>query len=284
MKKTVLVIFGQISAWLPTGFKTAIIRTPLISGLFRGVLNASVNDRLSEVIVTAGTLRGWKVLLNMKAEKSRWLGTYEPSLDAAIKKYVRAGMTVYDVGANIGYVSLWFAKAVGAQGKVFSFEPLPENAERIRRNAALNGVGNLEVVQAAVIDRNRIVSFLQHDSVGMGKAEGSAGRDDQDYVRSIQVQGISLDEFMAQGGPLPDVIKIDIEGGEVMALPGMRGLLAKAHPVLMLELHGGDSEKVAWDVLTELGYSLRPMHEDQQEIGSLTEMGWKAYVLALPKG
>ena len=285
MKKMILGSFARVSSLMPVSLKAAIVRLPVVSSLFRGVLNATVEDGLSVVTVTAGTLQGMRVALNMKTEKSRWLGTYEPELDAAVKKFVRLGMAVYDVGANIGYVSLWFAKAVGDNGKVFAFEPLPENAERVRKNIGLNGLSNVTVVQAAVIDARRDVTFYQHDSVGMGKAEGSAGRDDQQYKASFSVPGIDLDSYVFEDHhPLPDVIKIDIEGGEVMALPGMRRVLREAKPILMLELHGPESERVAWQELTQLGYSLRPMEDDGRVITSLQELGWKAYVIAIPGG
>ena len=86
--------------------------------------------------VAAGDLKGYQVLLNLKTEKSRWLGTYEPELQAALRQFLRPGSTVYDVGANIGYISLLMAHNVGPDGKIFAFEALPVNVERIQQNMA----------------------------------------------------------------------------------------------------------------------------------------------------
>ena len=67
---------------------------------------------------------------------------------------------------------------------------------------------------------------------------GSAGRDDR-YESEVNVLGISLDEFVyGQGNPPPQVVKMDIEGGEVLALPGMRRVLTEARPLMLMELHG----------------------------------------------
>ena len=72
---------------------------------------------------------------HIKTEKSRWLGTYEPELQAALREFMKPGMTVYDVGANIGYVTLMLAHRTGARGKVFAFEALPVNVERLRKTS-----------------------------------------------------------------------------------------------------------------------------------------------------
>lgn len=233
------------------------------------------------VEVTAGDLKGYKVLLNLKTEKSRWLGTYEPELQAALREFLRPGSIVYDVGANIGYITLMMAHNVGVDGRVYSIEALPANVERIQKNLALNNLNNVSIVQAAVIDSDGPVTFYVHDSVGMGKAAGSIGRREEQYKAEITVQGISLDSFVyEQNYPLPDAVKMDIEGGEVLALPGMIRLLRETHPTLFLELHGPESEKVAWDTLTSCGYTLRAMQDGYPRIESPEQLGWKAYVIA----
>ena len=93
-------------------------------------------------------------------------------------------------------------------------------------------------------------------------------------------QGISLDEFIyTQLNPLPQVVKIDIEGGEVLALPGMRRLLREDCPLVFLELHGPEAARVAWDELTAAGYHLSRM-DNQAHISSFELLDWKAYVVA----
>jgi FkbM family methyltransferase len=282
MKKIFLSFASFIARILPLPFKQVLYRFPPLARFIRGSINASVDEGLSVIEVAAGTLKGYKVLLNLKAEKSRWLGTYEPELQAALGEFLKPGMTIYDVGANIGYVTLMLAHHAGAAGRVFAFEALPENVERIRKNIALNNLSSVAVVSGAVLDKAGNVTFYVHDSVGMGKAAGSAGRREEHYRAEITVPGLSLDEFVYEdGNPAPDVVKMDIEGGEVLALPGMKRVLVEQHPLMLLELHGPESEKVAWETLTAAGYTLRAMADGYPIIETPEKLGWKAYVIAM---
>ncbi len=281
MKKNFFSFASFLARILPLHVKQALYRIPGLAGLVRSSLNASVDEGLTVVNVAAGDLKGYRVLLNLKAEKSRWLGTYEPELQAALRAFLRPGSTVYDVGANIGYVTLLMAHHSGPGSRVFAFEALPANVERIRKNIALNDLSNVTIVSAAVTDKTMPVKFFVHDSVGMGKAAGSAGRREQEYKSEITVPGLSLDEFVyLQGNPVPHAVKMDIEGGEVLALPGMRRILHEAHPLMFLELHGPESEEVAWKMLTSAGYTLHAMQSGYPVIESPEELGWKAYVIA----
>ena len=281
MKKQFLSLASLFARLLPLSFKQALYRFPPLARLIRGSINASVDEGLSVIEVAAGTLKGYRVQLNLRAEKSRWLGTYEPELQAALQEFIRPGMTVYDVGANIGYISLMLAHHVTATGQVFAFEALPVNLERIRKNVDLNHLANVKLISAAVTDREGPLIFYVHESVGMGKAAGSAGRHEAQYKGQITVNGLSLDDFVyTQGNPPPQAVKMDIEGGEVLALPGMRRILAEHHPLLFLELHGPESEKVAWESLTAAGYTLRAMQSGYPRIDSPASLSWKAYLVA----
>ena len=157
--------------------------------------------------------------------------------------------------------------------------------ERIRKNIELNALANVTVVPAAVLDKTAPVSFYVHASVGMGKAAGSAGRREEHYQAEISVPGISLDAFVyEQGNPAPEAVKMDIEGGEVLALPGMRRILSEYHPLMLLELHGPESEQAAWETLTAVGYTLRAMQAGYPPIHTPQELGWKAYLIARFEG
>jgi len=181
-------------------------------------------------------------------------------------------------------VPLLLARAVGERGRVFAFEALLSNVERLRANIGFNGMqARVTVVAAAVGTGSAPVRFLVHESGGMGKAEGSAGRAGQ-YASSITVPGISLDEFVyGQGNPPPQVVKMDIEGGEVLALPGMRRLLAEARPRMLMELHGPQSARAAWEALTAAGYQICWMKPGYPPVPSLEALDWKAYLAAKPK-
>jgi FkbM family methyltransferase len=170
---------------------------------------------------------------------------------------------------------------VGEGGRVLAFEPLPANAERIRRNAALNPEGSrLELYELAVSNCPGTVHFRVHSSNAMGRMETVEGRT-EGYTDSIEVTTAGLDDLVYERGlPVPDVIKMDIEGGEVLALPGAVRLLAENHPLLLLELHGPQAAKAAWELLKAAGYRLFQLGAEGQEIQSVQELDWKAYVLA----
>ena len=192
--------------------------------------------------------------------------------------------TVYDVGANVGYITLLLARKLGPQGQVIAFEALPENVSRLQANLALNpGLARVEVYHRAVVDATRPVSFLLGPSDDTGKAAGSAGRQALEYSQVIDVPGISLDDFVyQQGGPPPQAIKLDIEGGEVLALPGMRRLLVEARPLLLVELHGEQAARSAWEILSQAGYRICRMQTGYPRVPSLEALDWKAYLVAFP--
>jgi FkbM family methyltransferase len=285
MRKILLAAAGLAARLLPNSLKQAIYRAKPLAGWIRRGLNRAAPSGLSEVKIAAGDLAGCTFQLDMQTEKDYWLGTYEPELQAALPEVVPPGAVVYDVGANIGYVSLLLARAAGEAGRVFAFEALPDNAARLRRNLELNGMQErVRLFAGAVTGKAGPVRFLVHASGGMGKAAGSAGRQEEHYQAEVTVEGISLDEFVYQhGNPPPQVVKMDIEGGEVMALPGMRRVLAETRPVLLMELHGPESATAAWETLSAAGYRICWMGKGFPRVPSLQEMGWKAYIVAWPE-
>ena len=283
MRKSLLSLAALAAKILPNSFKQALYQFKPLAAFIRRGLNRAAPTGIVQVKVAAGDLAGFSILLDMQVDKDYWLGTYEPELQTALRELVKPGAIIYDVGANIGYVSLLLAKAAGPGGHVYAFEALPENAERWRRNIVLNGMSAcMSLYAGAVTQANGPVRFLVHASGGMGKAAGSAGRADH-YQSEVTVDGITLDNFVyAQGNPPPQVVKMDIEGGEVLALPGMRRVLAEARPLMLMELHGPEASQVAWQTLTAAGYKICWMRHGYPVIPSLEAMGWKAYIVASP--
>jgi FkbM family methyltransferase len=283
MKKIILSVAAFFARILPVSVKKAIYNFKPLAGLVRSTLNKAVPSGLSVVNIAAGGLEGMPMLLDLRVEKDFWVGTYEPEMQSALRELIKPGMTVYDVGANIGYVTLILGKLVGAQGKVYAFEALPDNVERLRRNVELNEYADrVTIFPGAVAAGAGEVSFLIHASGAMGKAAGSAGRDEQ-YLREIVVPCISLDEFVfTQGNPPPQAVKMDIEGGEVLALPGMKRVLAEARPLMLMELHGPESARAAWEALTAANYQLCQMKPGYPRVPSLDALDWKSYLAALP--
>ncbi|HWQ84176.1 MAG TPA: FkbM family methyltransferase [Anaerolineales bacterium] len=282
MSNLLLKLAAQAARSLPESWIQAIYRSPRLANMIRGELNRASPQGLVPVQIAAGSLQGDTLLLDMQTEKDYWLGVYEPNLQQAIKDLVQPGWVVYDVGANIGYISLIFARAVSRSGHVYAFEALPDNFARVQENIRLNSAQDtITPVHAAVIEADKPVNFLVGPSNGMGKVAGSAGRQEIVYEHSLTVPGISLDEYVfGQGHPAPNVVKMDIEGGEVLALPGMQRILQEAHPLLLLELHGPESASLARRILTEAGYHLHSMAAGYPEVLAEEALDWKAYLIA----
>ena len=284
MKKFLLNLAALGSKWLPLSIKRSLYAFKPAARLIRASLNKAAPQGLTRVKVAAGNLSGISLYLDLQSEKDYWLGTYETELQETIQDLVKPGMVVYDVGANIGYISMMLARQVMEAGSVYAFEALPENQERLAANLEMSGFSTrVRLLRAAVVDQTGMIQFQIGPSGGMGKAVGSAGRQEYSYTRSIDVQAISLDDFVfKQGNTPPQVVKMDIEGGEVMALPGMVRVLREYHPLLMLELHGPEAAKVAWNILTGAGYQIHQMSNPYPRVESLEDLDWKAYLVAFP--
>jgi FkbM family methyltransferase len=283
MRKIILSLAAWAARILPNSFKQALYKNKRLAAFIRRGLNRAAPKGIVKVEVAGGDLAGYSILLDMQIDKDYWLGTYEPELQAALRDFVPAGGIIYDVGANIGYVSLLLAKAAGKTGHIYAFEALPENAERWRSNIELNNLTDRMTLFAGAVTRTAgPVAFLVHASGGMGKVAGSAGRQEH-YQAEVTVEGISLDEFVyGRGNPAPQVIKMDIEGGEVLALPGMERVLKEARPLMLMELHGPESSQAAWETLNRAGYQVCWMKPGYPVVPSLEAMGWKAYIVASP--
>lgn len=272
------------SRYLPASFKRALYKLGPASRGLRAALNKAAPQGLSEVVVASGGLAGTRLMLDMQSQKDYWLGTYEMELQQAVADWVRPGMIAYDLGANIGYISLLLARAVGPTGKVFAFEALPANQARLTSNLKLNSSENITLISKAVADKSGSTTFLVHSSGGMGKLSGSSGSDG-DHPNNISVETVSIDDFVFQGkNPSPQLMKMDIEGGEVLALRGMLRLLKEARPMLLIELHGKQAAEAAWQTLHGANYSLQFMRKGYPRIENPQDLGKKNYVVASPDG
>lgn len=146
-----------------------------------------------------------------------------------------AGDLVFDIGANIGVVSISLSRAVGPEGSVVAFEPDPANADVLRRNIAASGLRNITVVEAAIADTDGQASFIAEGSIGSGLDSARsqsllAGH----AAAKVTVPTISLHAAFRSYG-VPSWIKMDIEGAEVVALNAARSDLANHQPMLAIE-------------------------------------------------
>jgi len=227
-------------------------RRPGPNRRFKSMIKRCIPSSLALPIL-AGNLKGLRWIVK-SSDFSCFLGSYETHVQRAIVEYVGPGAVAYDIGANVGFHTLLCAKAVGAKGKVFAFEPFPRNQNILKRHLQLNGIGNVTVVEAAVSDRRGSAWFTSpvdnHGSMGHLSEHESAD--------TISIESIALD---GTDYPLPDFIKMDVEGAELLALRGMHAILSRSKPVLVIERTPSSWVEVE-DLLTQSGYRSRPLHGD----------------------
>lgn len=283
MKRSLLRLAAWLADALPVRLRMGLYKLGPISRVLRSALNRAAPEGRSEVAVASGPMKGIRLLLDLQTEKDLWLGNYEPELLAMLQAAAPAGGVAFDIGANIGLISLTLAESVGPEGQVVAFEALPANIERLRANLGLNDCGRRVRVEAAAAGAASGESvFLVHHSGGMGKLGGSAGRDET-YEDEIAVRVVSLDDYVfQQDHPLPSLIKIDVEGGEGMVLQGADRLLAEQLPTLVIELHGPEAALSVWEQLMRFGYTLRELKQGLPQVTAPSELGWKAYIVAVP--
>lgn len=182
-------------------------------------------------------------------------GTYEsPETVNEFVSWLNPRTVFYDLGANAGYYSLIAARYI-SKGAVFAFEPVPAHRtlmeEHLKRNTGkFHAV--IKLFPFAVTSSRQMLHFSNT------KAEGAS------YIKQgkkdLHVQGISLDEFVAEGHPPPDIIKIDVEGAELDVLKGSLEILNKYRPRLLLATHDSHLPGVRQDcidLLHQLGYKLK---------------------------
>jgi FkbM family methyltransferase len=193
------------------------------------------------VRVQSGLSQGVWMHLCLPRETLIWHGKHEPEVQKAILAKVRPGAVFYDIGANVGTMALGAASHVGDSGLVVAFDGDPENIARLQAHSARNGLENcLRVVHTAVWSRTSI------DGIGfrrgaIARSQGGVEADGNRPVLGrgdvINVPAIRLDDFVAAGEPAPQLVKIDVEGGEYEVLLGGNKLFAKQRPLVIAEVH-----------------------------------------------
>jgi FkbM family methyltransferase len=188
-------------------------------------------------------------------------GKPERGVAKSLLSLLSPGMTFMDVGSNWGYYALMAARAVGPSGRVVAFEPHPQNVARIRRNLELNPGLGVAVEALAVSDGDGTATLTEGSDSGKGTI---LAEPDNPGSASIEVRTVSLDNYLAANGiDTVHVMKMDIEGAEVLALEGLAdGLRSGRYGQILIEWHGafhgelGERPRAALQLLESAGYEL----------------------------
>jgi FkbM family methyltransferase len=182
-------------------------------------------------------------------------GDWESPVTQTLRKEIHPGMTTLDIGAHIGFYTLIMAQNVGKDGRVFAFEPNPEVQGYLRENILQNGYPNVIVCPVALFREEGFGVMKGHDSLIASLSplpvESGGKIPMRVYDRIAAPLGIGR----------VDLIKMDVEGAELDILFGMKELLERDHPSLVIEVHKlllkkfGYSDADLFDYLTSFGFS-----------------------------
>lgn len=198
------------------------------------------------------------------------LGIRESHATWTFKKHLSPGQTILDIGANLGYYVMIEADAVGPEGRIYAVEPEPRNLELLKKNVALNDwEGIVQADWGAVSDRKgTAVLHVAEQSNLHTLTRTPSMKGYVNFAEEVEVPTFTLDEYAREKGINPadiDIIRMDIEGHEAVALEGMSEILGVAksllffvevHPRQIRESRGDDGYRRFLDQLSSYGFTV----------------------------
>lgn len=195
------------------------------------------------------------------------LRQHEPGVRSILEHSLRPGMVFVDVGANIGYHTVFAAQRVRPVGKVYAVEADADNLEHLRKNLRLNRVGadTVEVLPVAAGAVRRRRRFHRRSDAGH---HGLYPHPTEETLEVVEVEERPLDELIE--GPV-DLVKIDVEAGELEVLEGMERLLRESSGIRLM---------VEWNPPLMAAAGLRPESLPER----LASLGFQLTVIEGPEG
>jgi FkbM family methyltransferase len=224
MLEDVLVRFGQYFG-KPRGWER-VIRWLSPPGKLRGseLIIRQFPEGYS-FYIDPGTLIGWYLY---------FFWTYEPEVRRVIKQVVTPGSVAIDVGANVGWHTMFLSLLVGEKGRVFAFEPNPSTRERLVLGLKLNQFVNVQVMEVALSEQVGEVLFNAPEA---GDYWDGTGRIETDLLLATRsVESTTLDHLLCTNQlPNIDFMKVDVEGWEMSVLRGGRVTIERCRPYVIFE-------------------------------------------------
>lgn len=202
--------------------------------------------------------------------------TYDTFLFERLNTEALQGKVIYDIGAHIGFHSLYFARLVGPEGKVYAFEPNPKNLERLKlicdKNTDIKNI--ITIFDVAVSNVLGTEEFSMSEDIESGRSSGGfidtadtiweRGAFKQRGFTETKVRTVPLDLFKEELGisEAPDLIKIDVEGAESLVLLGAKNTLLIKQPIILLEVHSMLNMFNVVSTLSSLSYEMEILKEE----------------------
>lgn len=263
MESPVYRIYTRVIRWREQNIASKNILTRTLFRLLGGLLWA-----LGSSISFLQGIRFPERKLGSRFWVAQWrfeylMGWIEPETIPWVKKYLKPGMTVVDIGAHIGYYTALFSRLTGPNGRVLAFEASPENYPVLAHNIQALHTGNITSHQLAVNDQNITLELY----ISPGHSNHSIIAERTEAAKSVPVQAVRLDDFITSGKI--NFVKMDVEGAEPRVLNGMRRLIGESEDLIMIVEYNHVvlskaylSPKVLLDLLDELGFSYKAILEN----------------------
>lgn len=244
---------------VPAGILASAARRP---GPIGRALGQGLRGRPTPIVEGPGT----GLRIDVGGSNPRYVtGQNERPVQTALGELLEPGAVFFDVGANVGFLTLIGARMVGPTGYVVAFEPELDNLRvltgNIRRNDATNVVVSTRAASSSTgLGELQLAGFSGGHSLATA-ADGGDGR-------AQLVETVTIDEVAASSGfGPPDVVKIDVEGAEAQVLEGMREVLSTRGPTLLIEVDGPNRSehdrrhRAIVELLSSVGYGLSQIPE-----------------------
>jgi FkbM family methyltransferase len=207
---------------------------------------------------------GTRLALHLDNDLSHALfadGCFDPNEFALLDRVLQPGMVFLDGGANEGVYTVFASVRVGPSGRVLAVEPSRREIGRLRTNVSLNGLCNVEIVEAALAECAGQAELMIAERRHAGLNTLGAFIYDVNAAGTDTVTTVTLDELVAERDlKRLDIVKLDLEGAELRALSGAQRVLTEMKPLLLIELsdaalrHQNGSQSGLLRLLEEKGY------------------------------
>lgn len=200
-------------------------------------------------------------------------GSHEQGCLDWLKHLKNTKGSIIDVGANVGFYSLFFETLLNPNEKVYAFEAHPKNCEKFIENTHLNNSRFIQLFNVAVSNHNQECTLnenpLDNDNGGY-----SVKHHTDNLQSSIKVEGKRLDDIEEIKNDVIKLIKLDIEGYELEALQGAMQIIKQHRPILVIEISHTDHQgpKKISELLTQLSYDIYQLSKGKQKKGKLIKV------------
>ena len=273
-------IIRKVLTFLPASLPAKIYHAASLVPAFKTILNKIILSRIpTQITIPEGIIMLDQT--DVAVSGALALGAFENTEADLFRKCLKPNLVIIDIGANIGYYAIIAGKGIGPRGKIFAYEPENRNFSFLKKNIEANKLANVIPLKIA-LSNEKGMSKLYLDEDNKGRHSLAYEKNKECLVIETDTLDNSLEQF---GSPAVDIIKIDIEGAEFLALGGMTEtirrnpnliIFSEFYPRAIIKLGGNPLAYLK--KLVEFGFSLSDIDENAKRVVSITNI--KQYINA----